>query len=51
MAAIWGDDPSEIAVLEKSPGAAQHDNETKPSVEAFEHASRSQDQADVKSGL
>lgn len=27
MAAIWGDDPSEIAVLEQSPEAGHHHNE------------------------
>lgn len=36
MAAIWGDDPSEIAVLEQSP-EAHKDSDTKPSVEALEN--------------
>lgn len=35
MAAVWGDDPKEIAVLEHSP-EAHHDNDLKPSVETKE---------------
>lgn len=36
MAAIWGDEPKEIAVLEKSPEGAQQDSDVKPSVEKIE---------------
>lgn len=36
MAAIWGDNPKEIAVLVKSPKAVQHDSEAKPPVEKIE---------------
>lgn len=46
MAAVWGDDPNEIAMLSQTPEAAHHNSEAKAFVETAEEKDRVGDMDD-----